>query len=102
MGELASALDALAADDLHGLPAPALLERTAELVRARNRLDAELARTVRRAETRPGPRARRAEVDGLLAARALPTSRRGPPGCWSATAAPWSTCPRSPPPAPPG
>ncbi|MDP9391830.1 MAG: HNH endonuclease [Actinomycetota bacterium] len=50
MGELTSALDMLAGDDLFGLSAAGLLERTAELVRVRNRLDAELARTVRRAE----------------------------------------------------
>jgi Domain of unknown function (DUF222) len=50
MGELRSALDALAADDLHTLVAPQLLDRTAELVRARNRIDAELARTVRVAD----------------------------------------------------
>jgi hypothetical protein len=50
MGELASALDGLAAEDLRGMCSAELLERTAELVGARNRIDAELARTVRRAE----------------------------------------------------
>ncbi len=60
MGELASALDALAADDLHVMAASTLLERTAELVRARNRIDAELTRTVRRAELAQAP-----EHDGL-------------------------------------
>ncbi|HEU4546478.1 MAG TPA: hypothetical protein VFR88_09330, partial [Microlunatus sp.] len=60
MGELASALDALAADDLFGLSGGALLDRTAELVRARNRIDAELARTVRRAELAQAP-----EHDGM-------------------------------------
>ncbi|TFV91946.1 HNH endonuclease [Blastococcus sp. CT_GayMR20] len=50
MGGLRSALDALAADDLHVLVAPQLPARTAELVRARNRIDAELARTVRVAD----------------------------------------------------
>ena len=43
MSELQSALDVLAADDLHTMVAPQLLDRTAEL--ARNRIDAELART---------------------------------------------------------
>src|SRR3954463_4193299 len=57
-----SALDGLAADDLHGLPAAELLDRVAELVRARNRIDAELARTVRRAELTQA-----AEHDGLKA-----------------------------------
>src|SRR4051812_19013666 len=47
MGELEPALDALAADDLHALGAGGLLDRTAELVRAANRIQAELARTVR-------------------------------------------------------
>ncbi|SFF70695.1 DUF222 domain-containing protein, partial [Blastococcus tunisiensis] len=55
MGELASALDALADDDLHALVAPQLLDRTAELVRARNRIDAELSRTVRHAENVQAP-----------------------------------------------
>src|SRR4051795_8249060 len=55
-----SALDGLAADDLHGLPSAELLDRVAELVRARNRIDAELARTVRRAELTQA-----AEHDGL-------------------------------------
>jgi hypothetical protein len=55
MGELQSALDALAAQDLHALVAPQLLDRTAELVRARNRIDAELARTVRAADLTQAP-----------------------------------------------
>jgi hypothetical protein len=55
MGELTSALDALAADDLHALGAGPLLERTAELVRLRNRIDAELARTVRVADLTQAP-----------------------------------------------
>jgi hypothetical protein len=38
--------------DLHGLAAPELLERTRALVAERNRIDAELARTVRVAENR--------------------------------------------------
>ena len=50
MSELLSALDALSADDLDDLVAPELLDRSALLVRARNRIDAELARTVRRAD----------------------------------------------------
>src|SRR3954470_9332969 len=55
-----SALDGLAAEDLFGLSAAGLLDRTAELVAARNRIDAELARTVRRAELAQAP-----EHDGL-------------------------------------
>src|SRR3954471_1056691 len=47
VSELQSALDALAVDDLHALSAGEQLDRTAMLVRARNRIDAELARTVR-------------------------------------------------------
>ena len=64
MGELTSALDALAADDLHALGSAALLDRTAELIRARNRMDAELARTVGVAES-----AQAAEHDGLTSMR---------------------------------
>jgi hypothetical protein len=60
MGQLGTAIDALADDDLHALTAPALLARTAELVAARNRIDAELARTTRRAELAQAP-----EHDGL-------------------------------------
>jgi hypothetical protein len=50
MSELLSALHALATDDLDDLVGPQLLDRSALLVRARNRIDAELARTVRRAD----------------------------------------------------
>ena len=48
MGKLSSALGALAVEDLFPLSAPELLDRTRELVAARNRIEAELARTVRR------------------------------------------------------
>jgi hypothetical protein len=64
VGELSSALDALAADDLHAMGAVGLLDRTAELVRARNRIDAELARTVRVADATQAP-----EHDGLKSMR---------------------------------
>jgi hypothetical protein len=60
MGELASALDGLAGEHLAGLFAPALLDRLSELLRAQNRLAAEVARTVRECEL-----AGAAEFDGL-------------------------------------
>jgi hypothetical protein len=60
VGELASALDGLAADDLPGMVAPLLLERLGELLRAQNRIAAEIARTVRQCEL-----ADAAECDGL-------------------------------------
>ena len=60
MGELASAIDQLAADDLPGLPAPALLDRLAGLPREQNRLAAEIVRTVRAGEVLGA-----AEFDGL-------------------------------------
>jgi hypothetical protein len=69
VSELQSALDALAADDLHAMGSAALLDRTAELVRARNRIDAELARTVRVADLAQAP-----EHDGL---RTMQTWLRG-------------------------
>jgi hypothetical protein len=47
-------------DDLHALGDAALLDRTAELVRERNRIDAELTRTVRVADARQA-----CEHDGL-------------------------------------
>jgi len=59
-----SALDALAADDLHALSAGAQLDRTTELIRAANRIQAELARTVRVAELTQA-----AEYDGLKSMR---------------------------------
>jgi hypothetical protein len=46
--ELLSALDALVLEDLDGMVAPQVLDRTERLVQARNRIDAELTRTVRR------------------------------------------------------
>ena len=71
MGELQSALDALAAEDLHALVAPQLLDQTADLVRVRNRLDAEIARRVRVAELTQA-----AEHDGL---KSMPSWLRGHP-----------------------
>jgi len=64
MGELQSVLDSLAGEDLHTLVAPQLLERTGELVRARNRIDAELARTTRAADLTQA-----SEHDGLTTMR---------------------------------
>src|SRR5215211_9131052 len=55
MADLASALDALAAEDLHALPAGVQLERLRELTQLRNRLDAEIARSVRHAELAQAP-----------------------------------------------
>jgi hypothetical protein len=60
VGELQSALDALAAEDLDGMVARQLLDRTALLVQAANRIAAELTRTVRRADVTQA-----AEHDGL-------------------------------------
>jgi hypothetical protein len=60
VGELQSALDALAVEDLQAMVASRLLDRTAQLIRARNRIDAELARTVRVADLARAP-----EHDGL-------------------------------------
>jgi Domain of unknown function (DUF222) len=64
VGELQSTLDALAADDLHAMVAPQILDRTAQLIRARNRIDAELARTVRVGDLTQAP-----EHDGLKTMR---------------------------------
>jgi len=60
VGELMSALDALAAEDLHAMFAPALLERTRMLLAVRNRIEAELTRTVREADVMQA-----SEHDGL-------------------------------------
>ncbi|MGY1842599.1 DUF222 domain-containing protein [Modestobacter sp. SYSU DS0875] len=61
---MASALDALAGEELHGLTDGEVLDRTALLVAARNRLDAELTRTVRHAAV-----SQAAERDGLKSMR---------------------------------
>src|SRR4051812_42661488 len=50
LAELESALERLAAVDLTGMFGPQVLERTRRLLTARNRLDAQLARTVREGE----------------------------------------------------
>ena len=60
MGELQSALDALATDDVRSLGPRQQLDRITELLEARNRLDAQLARAVRAAELQQAP-----EDDGL-------------------------------------
>ncbi len=52
---LGGALEALAGQDLTSSFGPALLDRTRALVVARNRLDAELARTVREGELTQAP-----------------------------------------------
>ena len=87
MDELGLLLDALADDDLHALPAGAQLDRIRTLTQLRNRLDTELARSVRTAETTQA-----ADHDGQ---KTMASWLRGhghlspaPPGCWSATAAP--------------
>src|SRR5690242_8123540 len=59
MGELASTLDALAVDDLPAMFGPQLLDRLGELLKAQNRLAAEVARTVRQCELADAP-----EFDG--------------------------------------
>jgi hypothetical protein len=60
MGELSSALDGLAADDLHAAFGPQLLDRLRGLLAAQNRLAAEITRTVRECELTQAP-----EHDGL-------------------------------------
>ncbi|MCZ2839879.1 HNH endonuclease signature motif containing protein [Modestobacter sp. VKM Ac-2985] len=64
MSELQSALDALVAEDLHGLTDGAVLDRTALLVQVVNRASAELTRTVRHAEL-----TQTCEHDGLKSMR---------------------------------
>jgi hypothetical protein len=61
---LLAELDVLLAEGLDAMTAPEVLGRTALLVRARNRLDAVLTRTVRKAEVIQAP-----EHDGLTSMR---------------------------------
>ena len=72
MSELMSALDGLAADDLTSLTDRQKLDRTAFLVAVRNRIDAELARSVRSADVTQSAEEGRHEVHAVLAAWALP------------------------------
>jgi hypothetical protein len=60
VGELQSALDAVAAEDLASMVGPQLLERLAPLLQAQNRIAAEVTRTVRQCELTGA-----AEHDGL-------------------------------------
>src|SRR3712207_2345662 len=60
MSELRSALDALASDDVRSLAPRQQLDRISLLLEARNRIDAELSRSVREAELQQAP-----EDDGL-------------------------------------
>jgi hypothetical protein len=98
LAAVSAGLDSLAADDLCATPGPGLLDRTRGLVAARNRIDAELARTVRRAETAQAP-----ESDGL---KSMASWLRG--HCRLSPAAAGrlvragrsSSCPPSPPPMP--
>jgi hypothetical protein len=60
MGELQSAVDALAAEDLTPLFGPQLLDRLGPLLVLQNRIAAEIARTVRECELTGA-----AEHDGL-------------------------------------
>ena len=64
MGELQSAVDALAAEDLDALPAGAKLDRVALLVAVMNQVSAELTRSVRDAQNTQA-----AEHDGLKSMR---------------------------------
>jgi len=64
VSELQSALDTLAVEDLTGLSDGQVLDRTALLVAARNRMDAELTRTVRHADATSA-----VEHDGLKSMR---------------------------------
>ena len=69
MGELRSALDALAAEDRTGMFGPQLLERLGPLLVLQNRVAAEIARTVRECELTGA-----AEIDGL---KTMPSWLRG-------------------------
>jgi hypothetical protein len=55
MSELRSALHALAVDDVRGFTSRQQLDRIAELLEARNRIDAQLTRSVRAAELQQAP-----------------------------------------------
>jgi hypothetical protein len=101
VGELSSTLDSLAADDLHAMFAPQLPGRAGELLRARNRLDAELTRTVREWElTGAGEHDGLQTMQSWLRGHARPS--QGAAAGSSTPAGRWSTCRRSPVPSPTG
>jgi hypothetical protein len=52
MSELMSVIDHLAAEDLHAMAEPTLLERTESMITLRDRLDAELARSLQALDVR--------------------------------------------------
>jgi hypothetical protein len=60
LADLEAALDRLAAEDTQAMFGPQVLDRTARLLRAQNRLDAQVARSVREGELTQAP-----EHDGL-------------------------------------
>ena len=94
MGELQSALDALAAEDLTSMVGSQLLERLGPLLVDLNRLTAEVTRTVRACE-----RTGASELDGL---KTMPAWLRGHAHAdtgggdadRSGRVGRWSTCPR--------
>ena len=55
LADLECVLDRLAGEDLKSMFGPQVLDRTARLLRAHNRLDAQVARTVREAELTQAP-----------------------------------------------
>ena len=69
---LAAGLDGLAGEDLTGLPGPAALDELRELIPLANRLAAEIARRVRRAEVTGA-----AEHDGARTMATTPPSTAG-------------------------
>ena len=55
LADLECALDRLAGEDLKSMFGPQVLDRTRRLLRAQNRLDAQVARTVREGELTQAP-----------------------------------------------
>jgi hypothetical protein len=90
VGESSSRLDSLAADDLHAMFGPQLLDRLDEWLRQQNRL-AAVIRTVRECE-----RTQASESDGLKTMQCccvvMSGCRRRPLGRWCGRVGRWSTC----------
>jgi hypothetical protein len=93
LADLEAALDRLAAEDTQAMFGPQVLNRTARLLRAQNRLDAQVARSVREGELTQAP-----EHDGLKTMqswlRATPACPRRRPVNSCAPGGRWPTCPR--------
>ena len=87
LADLERALDRVAGEDLKAMFGPQVLDRTRRLLRAKNRLDAQAARTVREGELTQAD-----EHDGLATMQSWLRGHARLSGAPSAPTAPRSSC----------